>query len=768
MTIGMTDRDNALRRNDFWALMLLVVAAVAAQIAMWWASDRSSYLLAVPLLLFVTAISAWQRARHMRTPLRLGLQGVKLLACVGLLGYFFGAGVIALPQHTTQQAASRPSMTVAVGGILLVVQLVQSATATSRRDLALGAPAVCALLTQAGVAAHSAAPAPAFAVALIAMVGGVALVFRGELLEESAVVAMPSQMFLVLSAILQVLAVGAVAFMLAPNSLQLHARPVSHAKAQQPTEPTAGDGGGTPTLDAHSQAIADPAAGRLDLRIRGALSNAPVFVVAADAPVYWQGAVYDHYDGSSWSMTGESSRRPWSVDAATPSTQQAPADVEAPGGGLQTRTDAVQIVASEVQHVVFAPGRAIGYVGPGTVSADGDGNALLDVSGNGPPSSRDYDVVSTKPNPDAAAATAADPRDPRWSQLPAGLPTRVTTLARQLVGAAKSRAAAVDAVESYLHEHATYNLDAPVPAPGEDSVDSFLFVTHQGFCEQFATAAVVLLRAEGIPSRLVTGYSQGDLTTNPGRRVMRGADAHAWIQVWYPGLGWVDSDPTATAVLGAAPGTTATAAAHPSPTAHSTAAQPKSADGVAPPKAVDDDTAAPTPQATVDPASQPTPKQGPSSGKTGRAGLSRLVSMAPGGRFGLAALVVVLMAVGQWVVITGRRRAAARRAARGNAVGPIGGPVLQAYLRLDDALTKAGRERALGETARDLRARLGELDGSSVRAQSVARAIDLLERECYGIEPLTTGETNAATDVFGQLLVSLTSLENSVAMADAQ
>lgn len=767
MTTGMTDRDKALRRNDFWALMLLLVAAVAAQLAMWRASERSSYLLAVPLLLMVTAVSAWQRARHVGTPLRLTLQSAKLLACVGLLAYFFSAGVIALPQHTTQHAAARPSTTAAIGGILLVVQLVQSSTATSRRDLALGAPAVCAMLTQAGVAAHNIAPAPWFAVALVAMVGGVALVFRGELLEESAVVAAPRPMFVVPSAILQVGAVAAIAFMLAPNSLQLHARPVSHAKAQQPTEPKAGDSGaGTPTLDAHSQAIADPAAGRLDLRVRGPLSNAPVFVVAADAPAYWQGAVYDHYDGSSWRMSGDSARRPWSVDAATPSTQNAPADAEATGAGLQTRTDAVQMVASEVQHVVFAPGRATTYAGQGTVSADGDGNALLEVSGNGPPSSRDYNVVSTKPNPDAPAPTAANLRDPRWLQLPTALPTRVTTLSRQLVGGAKSRGAAIDAVETYLHEHATYNLDAPVPAPGEDSVDSFLFVTHQGFCEQFATAAVVLLRAGGIPSRLVTGYSQGDLKADPGRRVMRGADAHAWIQVWYPGVGWIDSDPTATAVLGAAPGTAATGEVQPSLTAQSTAAPATTAGGVTPPKAADNGT--PAPETTPDATAQPTAKAGPPSKKAGRAGVSRVVASTPGGRFGLAALVVVLTALAQWLMIIGRRRAVRRHADRTIVVGPIGGPVLEAYLRLDEALDAMGRGRAPGETARDLRARLGELAVSSVSAAAMARAIDLLERECYGMEPLTERETTAAVDVFRQLLGSLASPEDATALAGAK
>ena len=106
-----------------------------------------------------------------------------------------------------------------------------------------------------------------------------------------------------------------------------------------------------------------------------------------------------------------------------------------------------------------------------------------------------------------------------------------------------SRLNAVNAVEDYLRSNEKYNLNSPVPAAGEDAVDDFLFVSHQGFCEQFATAAVIMLRTQGIPARFVTGYVDGDTTVDPGERVFRDSDAHAWVQVFYPGVGWVNSDP---------------------------------------------------------------------------------------------------------------------------------------------------------------------------------------------------------------------------------
>lgn len=737
----MTDRAKCLRRNDFWAFALLLVAGVAAQVAMWSANRRDAYLLAVPLLVAVAVVTAWQRGRELAAVVRIALQGAKLAACLGLLGYLFTSGVIVLPQHTVAHATARPSMTAAVGGVLLVVQLIQTATATTRRDLSLGAPAVCAMLTQAGVAAHDASPGPAFAVALLAMLGGVALVFRGELLDESAAVATSNRIFVVPSLVLQVVAVAALVFVLAPNSLQLHARPVSHAKSPQPAQPDSGGTSGTTVFDPHSQAIADPAAGRLDLRVRGALSKAPVFVVAATAPAYWQGAVYDHYDGQSWTMTGDSTRQAWSVDATTtPATQHAPADADATGGGLQKRTDAVQIVTSQVQHVVFAPGRATDYVGPGTVSADGDGNARLTVNADGAPSARDYDVVSTKPNPDAPAPQANDLTDPRWLQLPSDLPQRVTALSHTLTDGASSRTAAVQKVEDYLRSTATYDLDAPVPAAGEDAVDDFLFVTHQGFCEQFASAAVVLLRAAGIPTRLVTGYSEGDLTSDPGRRVMRAADAHAWIQVWHPGVGWIDSDPTATAVLGTVPagaGASASPSTQPQPQGN-----PNGTAAVRPSSAVDSTpSATPSASPSAAPTSQAAPSAQPSST---HGGVGRFVASMPGGRLGVAALVVMLMVVGQALLLIGRRRSARRRA-----VVPLAdrtdGPVLQAYLRLEDALASAGRAPVPGETPREV------VGVSGARGPAVTAAIDCLERECFDVEKLSAAEAARAVEVFRRL-----------------
>jgi transglutaminase-like putative cysteine protease len=92
----------------------------------------------------------------------------------------------------------------------------------------------------------------------------------------------------------------------------------------------------------------------------------------------------------------------------------------------------------------------------------------------------------------------------------------------------------------------TYTLEPP--PLGRDSVDDFLFETKAGFCEHFSSAFAFLMRAAGVPARIVTGYQGGE--TNPVDRIVtvRQSDAHAWVEVFLPGQGWVRVDPTGASV----------------------------------------------------------------------------------------------------------------------------------------------------------------------------------------------------------------------------
>lgn len=132
--------------------------------------------------------------------------------------------------------------------------------------------------------------------------------------------------------------------------------------------------------------------------------------------------------------------------------------------------------------------------------------------------------------------------------LPAGFDPRSVALGRQL--AAQARAAGQDGryvAQALLHMFRSqpfrYTLD-PGTYGKRDGVDQFLFDRRAGFCEHYAQAFVVVMRAAGVPARIVTGYQGGRFNPVDGTWVVRQSDAHAWAEYWLPSAGWVRADPT--------------------------------------------------------------------------------------------------------------------------------------------------------------------------------------------------------------------------------
>ena len=131
-------------------------------------------------------------------------------------------------------------------------------------------------------------------------------------------------------------------------------------------------------------------------------------------------------------------------------------------------------------------------------------------------------------------------------RLPADHNPRTLALAQQLRdrhGAGNTLALVQAALERLRSGGYHYTLEPGVS--GQHSADEFWFDTKAGFCEHISSAFVVLLRAAGVPARIVTGFQGGELNGVDGYWVVRNADAHAWTEVWDPGRGWLRVDPTA-------------------------------------------------------------------------------------------------------------------------------------------------------------------------------------------------------------------------------
>jgi transglutaminase-like putative cysteine protease len=146
--------------------------------------------------------------------------------------------------------------------------------------------------------------------------------------------------------------------------------------------------------------------------------------------------------------------------------------------------------------------------------------------------------------PEAYSSESLNPLARRIdTALPPKRNPRSLALAQQMRAGVSNDRAYIDAVLNLFHTGGfTYTLTPPLL--DQDSVDSFLFETHQGFCGHYASAFVTMMRAVGIPARVVTGFQGGDWNSVGKYLTVRQSHAHAWGEVWLDGQGWVRIDPT--------------------------------------------------------------------------------------------------------------------------------------------------------------------------------------------------------------------------------
>ncbi|MBP3039345.1 DUF4129 domain-containing protein [Bacillaceae bacterium Marseille-Q3522] len=135
----------------------------------------------------------------------------------------------------------------------------------------------------------------------------------------------------------------------------------------------------------------------------------------------------------------------------------------------------------------------------------------------------------------------------RYTQLPASLPLRVRELAEEITEGKDSWYDKAKAIESYFKQSDfTYDqTDVAIPEEVDDYTDQFLFETKRGYCDNFSTSMIVLLRSLDIPARWVKGFTGGELIeSGSNMREITNNNAHSWVEVFFPNLGWVPFEPT--------------------------------------------------------------------------------------------------------------------------------------------------------------------------------------------------------------------------------
>ncbi len=134
----------------------------------------------------------------------------------------------------------------------------------------------------------------------------------------------------------------------------------------------------------------------------------------------------------------------------------------------------------------------------------------------------------------------------RYLDLPSSVTARTEALAFDIVGSAGNPYDQAKAIEIFLRENIVYDLEVGVPPEGVDIVDYLLFEQRRGFCEHYASAMTVMLRALGIPAKTVVGYFPAAYDSGAGGYLYRQENAHAWTEAWFPDYGWIRFEPTAS------------------------------------------------------------------------------------------------------------------------------------------------------------------------------------------------------------------------------
>ncbi len=252
------------------------------------------------------------------------------------------------------------------------------------------------------------------------------------------------------------------------------------------------------------------------------------FTIESDEPAYWRSAVYDRYLGDEWVTTGEA--RPYD------------GSLDRPPGQYETVTQRVHVETS-VQATPAATQ---------PLAVDGDIEEYIEVTDLGQirPTvmlfeGDEYTVESAviDPSSDELRSAGTDYPDgfDRYLQQPDDRSQEFVDYTSEVVGDADNPYDKAVAIEGYLRQTNDYSLD--VDRPDGDVAEAFLLEMDEGYCVYAATTMVQMLRAEGIPARYATGYTEGQ-QVDEDTHVVRGLDAHAWPEVYFPDHGWVAFEPT--------------------------------------------------------------------------------------------------------------------------------------------------------------------------------------------------------------------------------
>jgi transglutaminase-like putative cysteine protease len=320
-----------------------------------------------------------------------------------------------------------------------------------------------------------------------------------------------------------------------------------------------------------------------------------VMLVTGDSPTfypYWRGIALAGWDGIQWYELPSSAELPVRKQPLLAAGATLPRDdLPASSQRIQVwhNTFHVLVPPEQTLSTVFSAGEILSVNQPTTVRGImtsvgtpliSSTPALVNVPGDATPAANfdtvdkivfakrpsppyNFSVTEAIPNVDVQDLQTAGTGYPAWL-LPyialyqpgrmanTGRDAQIAALAKSIVRAAGATTPydQAKAIESWFIEKPggvarfTYTLKPPPAPPGVRPLDDFLFNTNKGFCQDFSTAMNVMLRTLGIPSRQMSGFSQGVFDDKTRQFFVNAVEAHSWVEVYFPGSGWIPFEPT--------------------------------------------------------------------------------------------------------------------------------------------------------------------------------------------------------------------------------
>jgi len=260
--------------------------------------------------------------------------------------------------------------------------------------------------------------------------------------------------------------------------------------------------------------------------------------------VYWQAIVYDTYEDGRWKIAADSEPGLHFPD----------------DGPLQIpQTLARESVNQVVQN--YIPNTGFIYAAPEIYNSDKQmiiestkdeqGNELITTTRSRYVLRQGdiYSVSSRISTADAESLRYSGTTYPEWVtarylQVPDSVTDETKALAGEIAGSFDNSFDKSIAIRDYLRNNITYNDQIQAPPPGVEPIHHILFDTKEGYCTYYASAMAIMLRSQGVPARVVSGYAQGEFDEETSSYRVRANNAHTWVEVYFPRYGWIQFEPT--------------------------------------------------------------------------------------------------------------------------------------------------------------------------------------------------------------------------------